>query len=415
MKFEMIDGLLTITLDLISSSVFAVALLMFGYFIRRKVNFFEKYCFPAPVIGGFAFALLALVFHITGAASFKLDTTLQTPFMLAFFTTVGLGGSFALLKAGGKALIIYLVACWVLAILQNGFGVGLASILGLHPLMGVMAGAVSLEGGHGAAATFGPEAEAMGAYGAAAVAIASATFGLIAGNLTGGPIARRLITKNKLEIKVSKVDGLSSYMDKITQQETEEKVTSKGFLFSMLIIGLLMLLGVAASDWIRALKIPNFFIPGYVGAMFGAILLRNVNDKFQFIKLNTKIINLISEVSIGMFLSFAMMSLRIWDLASLAVPLLIILFLQVALLIVLTYFVLFRLLGRDYDAAVMCAGMLGHGLGATPNAVANMGAVCEHYGLRSNKAFTIVPLCGAVLIDLVALPCISLFLGIFGG
>jgi ESS family glutamate:Na+ symporter len=415
MKFEMIDGLLTITLDLISSSVLAVALLMFGYFIRRKVNFFEKYCFPAPVIGGFAFALLTLVFHITGAVSFTLDTTLQMPFMLAFFTTVGLGGSFALLKAGGKALLIYLVSCWVLAILQNAFGVGLASVLGLNPLMGIMAGAVSLEGGHGAAATFGPEAEAMGAHGAAAVAIASATFGLIAGNLTGGPIARRLITKNKLEIKVSNVDGLSNYVEKITRQETEEKITSKEFLFSMLIIGIMMILGVAVSDWIRAFKIPNFFIPGYVGAMFGAILLRNVNDKFQFIKLNTKIINLISEVAIGMFLSFAMMSLRIWDLANLAIPILIILFLQVILLVGLTYFMLFRLLGRDYDAAVMCAGMLGHGLGATPNAVANMGAVCEHYGLRSNKAFTIVPLCGAVLIDLVALPCISVFLGLFGG
>lgn len=415
MEISMTNGVLTISLDMIATTTLAAILLMFGYFLRTKVAFFEKYCFPAPVIGGFTFALLTLLFHTTGTVAFKLDTTLQTPFMLAFFTTVGLGGSLVLLKTGGRALIVYLVACWALAVIQNSVGVALAELLDIHPLLGIMAGAVSLEGGHGAAATFGPEAEALGATGAAAVAIASATFGLIAGSLTGGPMARFLISRHNVTIKAQDASHLEKYSRELAEKEAREDVTAKEILYLMTIIGVMMVFGIFFANWIKAFKIPNFFLPSYVGAMFGAIVLRNFNDKYEVFKLNGKIIGIISDVSIGMFLSFAMMSLRIWDLVDLALPLLIILALQVSILMLITYFLLFRLLGGNYDAAVMCAGMMGHGLGATPNAVANMGAVCEHYGLRSTKAFLIVPLCGAVLIDLVAIPCISLFIGIFGG
>jgi len=413
MNFGVIDGVFTITLDLVATTAVAAILLMIGYWCIKHIKFFEKYCFPAPVIGGFAFALITWFLHSTGAASFKLDTTLQSPFMLAFFTTIGLGGSLALLKTGGRALIVYLVACWCLAVFQNTIGVVLAKGMGLHPLMGVMAGAVSMEGGHGAAAAFGPEAEAMGAAGAATVAIACATFGLIAGNMTGGPLARFIIDKKKVAIKTDDAD-MTDYAGMVAEQQAKETMNSKDFLFAATIILIMMALGIQVAAWVKGAKIPNFFLPGYVGAMFGAIILRNLNDSQKWFTMNSRVISVISDICLGMFLSLAMMSLKIWQLADLALPLLVILLAQVAFIAAMSYFVLFRLLGSNYDAAVMCAGFMGHGLGATPNAVANMGAVSEHYGLRSTKAFLIVPLCGAVLIDLVAIPCISLFMGYFG-
>lgn len=412
MNFSVVDGVFTISLDLVSTTAVAAILLMFGYWCIKNVKFFEKYCFPAPVIGGFAFAILTWIMHGTGMASFKLDTTLQTPFMLAFFTTIGLGGSLALLKTGGRALIVYLVACWCLAVFQNTIGVVLAKGMGLHPLMGVMAGAVSMEGGHGAAAAFGPEAEAMGAAGAATVAIACATFGLIAGNMTGGPLGRLLIERNN--VKVETDDTMGDYAAMVAEQQAKESFTSKDFLFAAMIILIMMAFGIKVAAWVKGANIPNFFLPGYVGAMFGAIILRNLNDAKKWITINSRVVSVISDICLGMFLSLAMMSLKIWQLADLALPLFVILIAQVAFIAALAYFVVFRLLGSNYDAAVMCAGFMGHGLGATPNAVANMGAIGEHYKLRSTKAFLIVPLCGAVLIDLVAIPCISLFMGYFG-
>ncbi|MGL4208454.1 MAG: sodium/glutamate symporter, partial [Candidatus Adiutrix sp.] len=201
MNFEVINGILTLKLDLIATTALATILLMMGYYLKSKIKFFEEYCFPVPVIGGFIFAIFIWVCRLTGTLHLSLDTTLQTPFMLAFFTTIGLGGSLALLKLGGRALIIYLVACWSLAVFQNVIGVSLATLLGIHPALGIMAGAVSLEGGHGAAATFGSEVELMGVRGALSVALACATFGLVAGNLTGGPLGRKLITKFNIPVE----------------------------------------------------------------------------------------------------------------------------------------------------------------------------------------------------------------------
>jgi len=411
MKFELVNGIPTLSLDMVATTALAALLLMLGYWLKKKVKFLEEFCFPVPVIGGFCFAIAIWIFRVTDIFQISLTTTLQMPFMLAFFTTVGLGGSLALLKLGGRALIIYLVFCWFLAVFQNAMGVGLAKMLGIHPVLGVMAGAVSLEGGHGAAATFGPEAEKLGVMGATAVAIASATFGLIAGNLAGGPLARKLIKSHKVPIKAA--DTGLDYNELVKQQQQHDEVNAKGFLFMMAVIGVMMVFGVWLSSWVAGLGVKNLFLPGYVGAMFGAVLFRNLNDKLHTFQLNSKIIDLMQDVSIGMFLSMAMMNLKIWELADLAGPLVVILVVQTTCLILLVYFLLFRLLGKDYDAAVMCAGAMGHGLGATPNAVANMGAVSEHFGVRSTKAFLIVPLCGAVLIDLVGIPCIVAFINWF--
>ncbi len=413
MNFTMSSGVLVIELNLIVTTTLACLLLMLGYSVRQRIAVFERFCFPAPVLGGFIFALLSLLLEVTNLATFKLDTTLQAPLMLAFFTTVGLGGSLALIKRGGKALIIYLLICWAVAVLQNGFGVSLATLLSLEPLLGVAAGSVSLVGGHGTSAAFGPLMEERGVQGAYVVAIASATFGLIIGSLTGGPLANWLIRKNQLKIETASGGYNVSYEEIVATRQAGEQVTSRECLKTFTLTGVLMLFGIVLIDVINLLGIKNLVIPTYLAALIGAILMRNLNDWRPLIKINSRVVDLISNISLGMFLTMAMMSLKIWELAGLALPLVIILVMQVLLLMAITIWVLFPALGRDYDAAVMCASMMGHGLGATPNAMANMGAVGERYQLHSEKAFLIVPLCGAVLIDVVSIPCIVLFINLF--
>lgn len=381
---------------------------MLGYGLRHKVRFFEVFCIPAPVIGGVLMSLIALVLHHQGGGAIKFNTALQSPMMIAFFTTVGIGGSFALLKKGGKALIVYLIFCWCLAVFQNGFGAGLAKLLGIHPALGIMAGAASLEGGHGAAAAFGPMAEELGVAGAKVVAIAAATYGLIAGGLLGGPLAKWLIDRHHVSIEASQE---ALYIQKTEKEKFDQFFSSFDFLKMLTLVLVIMVLGSFLSGKIKEWY--NFSLPGYVGAMFVAVVFRNFNDHFSWVKIHDKAIELISDVSLGLFLTMAMMSLRIWELYDLAIPLIVILALQTIALLLIGAFLLFPLLGKDYDAAVMCAGFIGHGLGATPNAVANMGAVSERYQMMSHKAFLIVPLCGAVLIDLVGLPNIVWFINFF--
>lgn len=411
MSWSFAENVLSLKFDALWTTAVALLLLILGYGLRRRLRFFETFCIPAPVVGGLIMALLALFLHHNGGASIKFTTSLQSPMMLAFFTTVGIGGSLALLRRGGKALIVYLVFCWILAVVQNGAGVALAKLFGIHPALGVMAGAVSLEGGHGAAASFGPLTENLGVAGAAAVAIASATYGLIAGGLLGGPVCKWLIERNHVDIQASDDAIYQKSASEVMSEGGSNEVTADSFMKSLCLVLVIMALGSLLSGYIAGYtKGTNFSLPGYVTAMFVAVIFRNVNDHVHLVKINTRCINLISDVALGVFLTMAMMSLRIWDLYNLALPLMGILLLQTLLLVIMAIFILFPLLGRDYDAAVMCSGFMGHGLGATPNAVANMGAVCERYGVMSHKAFLIVPLCGAVLIDLVGLPNIVWFI-----
>ncbi len=417
MKWEVVNGVFNIMLDPLFTVALASLLLILGVTLRRRLTFLTRFCIPAAVLGGLTMSLIALVMHHQGGAAIKFDTAMQSPMMLAFFTTVGIGGSLGLLKRGGLALIIYLIFCWVLAAFQNGFGVALAGAFGIHPVLGVMAGAVSLEGGHGAAAAFGPTAESLGVVGAKAVAIASATYGLIAGGLLGGPIASWLINRNKLELAASQ-DNL--YKEHLAETKKENLDDSFDFIRMFALILVFMALGSWFTGWFNGMakdvwKWKNFSLPGYVGAMFVAVIFRNINDVVKLVRIHERAVDLISDVSIGMFLTMAMMSLRIWELYDLAIPLIAILLLQTVAIVLLAVYALFPLLGKDYDAAVICSGLIGHGLGATPNAVSNMGAVCERYKVMSYKAFLIVPLCGAVLIDLVGIPNIVWFINYFAG
>ncbi|MBH9342144.1 sodium/glutamate symporter [Pseudomonas aeruginosa] len=401
----------TMHLDALSTTALALLLLAIGSQLKKRSRWLTRLCVPSPVIAGFGFAFLVWLLRDRGWLDIGLDTSLQTPLMVAFFTTVGLGGSLGLLRKGGKTLLVYLAACWALAILQNLIGAGSAGLFGLDPLLGIMAGAVSREGGFGAAAAFGPVAEGLGAQGATTVALASATFGMVAGGLLGSPVARWLIERNRLLVRAESDSELEALGQQEQRQHAVTALDGNLLLRLLTCVLLVMVLGFWLGDALQERL--GLVLPSYVGAMFIAIVLRNLDDRLGWLRIPDHAIGTLGDVCLGIFLTMAMMSLKFWELENLGLPLLGVLFIQVVALLLLTIFVLFRLLGRNYDAAVLCAGFLGHGLGATPNAVANMGAVCEHYRVFSRKAFIIVPLCGAVLIDLVAIPAITWFINAF--
>ncbi|MHC5226547.1 sodium/glutamate symporter [Ignatzschineria sp. LJL83] len=385
--------------DVLSTLLLTILCLLGGNELKKHINFLQRFCIPAPVIGGFLVSVLIWILKVSNLASFQFDTSIQTYLMIAFFTTIGLGGSFRILKSGGKLLLVYLCICWFIAFFQNTFGLGIAMALGIDPVLGVMSGAVSLTGGHGGAAAFGGMAEELGHSSATITALASATFGLIAGSLLGGPVASYLIKKHNVKIEADD----AFHMPASTKgQPLPTTVDTFSFLKMLALVLLLMVIGRSLSSYFT--EVTGFSLPGYVGAMLVAVIFRNVNDLFNVFEIQEKSVDLISGASLGLFLTMAMMSLKIWELSDVALPLFIILALQVIAILLITIFVVFRLLGKNYDAAVMCSGLLGHGLGATPNAMANMTSVCDRYKLVSTKALMIVPLSGAVLIDIVAIP-----------
>lgn len=410
MSLEIVNGTRILTIDMIGTAALSGILLMMGYWTRQKLSVLERMCIPAPVIGGFICSIVVWILRAFNVLYITMDTTLQLPFMLAFFTCVGFGGSFKLLKSGGRALTVFLVSCWALALIQAVVGVGLAKALKIDPVLGVMAGPVSLVGGHGNAAAFGPVAENLGVRGATTVAVASATFGLVIGSLTGGPLGNFLIERNK--IKITSENNLEN-KNRDDHLKEEGTLSVEQFLSHLALIFLFMYGGVLLSKGVENIGIKNFALPNYVGAMFLAILFRNVNESKQLMKLNFQVIDLILDIGLSFFLTMATMTLHIWELLDLAIPLLVILVCQFLALTVFSIFIVFPLLGKTYDGAVMTGGYTGWGLGIAATAVVCMSAICEKYECRSTKAFLIVPLCGAVFVDIVAVPVIIFFITTF--
>ncbi|KQL34716.1 sodium/glutamate symporter [Psychrobacillus sp. FJAT-21963] len=379
-----------IELNQITTLFLAVALYLLGMALVNRIGFLNRFLIPAPVVGGLIFATLALVLKTTGIVEITLDTSLQTLFMIAFFTTVGLGASFKLIKLGGKLLVIYLLLCGVTVFLQNVIGVSFAQLFGIDPLLGVMAGAVSMNGGHGGAAAYGQTIEDLGISSALTIGMAAATLGLICGSLSGGPVARYLIKKHDLKPASGKIEG---YVEK-----DERPIQEWSFMVQVALLTFSMAVGTYLGDLFT--NVTGFVLPSYIGAMFVAVIVRNLTDRFIKGTVNMKEINLIGDVSLAIFLSMALMSIKLWEVADLALPLIGIILIQVIFLVLYAIFVMFRMLGKDYDAAVMISGFLGHGLGATPNAMANMSATVSKYG-PSRTAFLVVPIVGAFLIDVV--------------
>lgn len=398
MKFEIVDGLTTIGLDSAVTLAFAAALLLIGYFVKNKVKLLDKYCIPAPVIGGFLFMFVTWIGHLTGTFSFTFENIFQNAFMLAFFTTVGLGASYKLLVKGGKLLIVYWLVAGVVSILQNTMGIAISKVIGLEAPYALLASAISMIGGHGAALSYGNTFGEMGYEVAPLVGAAAATFGLISAVLIGGPLGRRLIEKYNL-----KPEEDSSFDTSVTDINVSsgKKLSHLDIIKNVSAILISMAFGTVIAGWISTLIGMGF--PSYVGAMFVAVILRNVNEKLHLYRFDFVLVDEIGNVMLSLYLSLALMTLKLWELQGLIGGVAIVVFSQVLMLSLLGYFVVFRILGKNYDAAVMVAGLAGHGLGATPSAIVNMTAVNEKYGM-SRKAMMIVPIVGAFLVDVIYQP-----------
>lgn len=394
---------LVFKLDMVQTLALAAVILFIGYGVRRRVGVLARYNIPAPVIGGFLFAALALTLRLQGVLAFEFDTTLQTPLMIAFFTTIGLGASLALLKVGGPQVLLFWVLASALAAIQDGVGVLLAKGLGVHPFLGLIAGSITMTGGHGTGAAFGKLMEEQYAFsGAVTLAMAAATFGLVSGGLIGGPVATALISRNRLKTPgrgtgakgaAPEVEamGLESEID---TEPAGEAPTAYTLLKSITVILVAMWAGSLLSRWLGQ----YVTLPAYIWAMIIAALIRNGDELAHRIKLDQRVVDDLGTIALSLFLAMALMSLKLWELLDLAIPMLVILTVQVSMMAAFAYFVTFRVMGRDYDAAVMAGGHCGFGLGATPNAVANMEAIVERFG-HAPRAFLVVPMVGAFFID----------------
>ncbi|MDY0235942.1 MAG: sodium/glutamate symporter [Gudongella sp.] len=398
MIFELIDGISTIKVDSAVTLAFAASLLLLGYFVKKNVNLLDKYCIPAPVVGGFIFMFITWIGYLTGAFAFSFDNIFQGTFMLAFFTTVGLGASYKLLVKGGKLLIIYWLIAGVISIFQNTLGIVLSKVLNLEAPYALLSSAISMIGGHGAALSYGNTFAEMGYEAAPLVGAAAATFGLISAVLIGGPLGRRLIVK--YDLKPEEDLDMDTSVSSINAR-VGGKISSLDIMKNVSVIIICMAFGTIIAGWISALI--NMGFPTYVGAMFVAVIVRNLNEKLHFYKFDFGLVDEIGNVMLNLYLSLALMTLKLWELSGLIGGVLVVVVAQVLLVALLAYFVVFRILGKNYDAAVMCAGLCGHGLGATPSAIVNMTAINEKYGM-SRKAMMIVPIVGAFLVDIIYQP-----------
>ncbi len=407
MTFSIVKGLFTISTSAIMTTAMAAVLLLVGYFVKNKITALNKYCLPAPVVGGFIFMFITFIGHVTGTFAFKFDTYFQDPFMLAFFTTVGLGASFSLLKKGGVLLIVYWLVAGVISIFQNIIGIGVGKIIGLEAPYALLASAISMIGGHGAAGAYGKTFVQMGYPVGMEVGAAAATFGLITAVLVGGPLARRLIEVHHLTPDES--ENFETDIEKVNEAKNE-KLPALDIIKNVAAILVCMAVGTQISGWIG--KLIGMSFPTYVGAMFVAVILRNLNESIHLYNFSFSLVENVGDVMLALYLGIALMTLRLWELAGLLGGVVVVVGCQVLFMVVASYFVVFRVLGSNYDAAVMCAGLCGHGLGATPSAIVNMTAVKDRYGM-SRKAFMIVPIVGAFLVDIIYQPQTIAFIKFF--
>jgi ESS family glutamate:Na+ symporter len=405
----------TVRFDLIQTLALVCVVLFVGYGLRRHIWVLDRYNLPAPVIGGFLFAVISLVLRQTGLVAFEFDPTLQTPLMIAFFTTIGFGASVTLLRKGGPLVILFFVISSVVAVAQNLLGLAIAWPLGVHPLLGVLAGSVTLTGGPATGLAFAPEFEKVGVPDAGAAALAAAMVGIVSGGIIGGPIGTLLIARQRLRTP----DGATvADMPRTAAEVVEDKlpdayasplkgedVEAYGLLKNFALIAVAMGIGV----WLSAWASHYLTLPAYIGAMMVAAILRNVDDATGMLGASQRIIDDLGTVALSLFLAMALMTLRLWQLAALALPLAVILAAQVALIAVLAIVVIFRAAGRDYDAAVMSSGFCGFMLGTTANAMANMEVLTAKYG-AAPKAFLVVPMVGAFFIDFTNALIITAFL-----
>lgn len=392
-----------IQLDMYQTLAVAVLVLLLGNYLKKKIYFLQKFCIPAPVIGGLIFAIMTCICYVTGIAEFSFDDTLREVCMVFFFTSVGFQANLKVLKSGGKSLIVFLGLVIALIILQNLTAVGLAKLLNLNPLIGMCTGSIPMVGGHGTAGAFGPVLEDLNINGATTICTAAATFGLIFGSLIGGPLGKRLIEKHSLL-------NTAANEDDSLLVEDEKKHERHTNMYADAVFQLILAIGVGTNFTMLPTKTGLTF-PIYIGAMLAAALMRNICEYTGIATIHMGEINDLGGISLSLFLGMAMITLRLWELASLALPLVILLAAQVLLIIIFTYVIEFNIMGRDYDAAILVSGTCGFGTGATPNAMANMQAVCDQY-VPSIKAYLLIPLVGSLFADFLNSLVITFFINL---
>lgn len=398
---ERFDLVMKIQLDMYQTLAAAVLVLMLGAYLKSKIHFLEQFCIPAPVVGGLLFAIFTCICYVTGVAEFSFDDTLREVCMVFFFTSVGFQANLKVLKSGGKSLVVFLGLVILLIVSQNLVAVEMSKLLGLSPLIGMCTGSIPMVGGHGTAGAFGPVLEDFNISGATTICTAAATFGLICGSLIGGPLGKRLIEKKKLlETAIPEDDSLL-----VEEEEKHERHTN---MYAAAVFQLILAIGLGTIFSYFLTKTGMTF-PIYIGAMIAAALFRNIGEYSGKFTIHMGEINDLGGISLSLFLGIAMITLKLWQLADLALPLFILLAVQALLIAVFTYFLEFNIMGRDYDAAVLVAGTCGFGMGATPNAMANMQAICEKY-TTSVKAYLLIPLVGSLFADFINSLVITFFI-----
>ena len=409
-------------LDMLQTAGLGALALVLGMCLTRRVKWLQRFCIPSPVSGGIVFSVVSLMLYKLWNVELVFDGTLKDVFMLVFFTSVGFQSNLKVLRRGGSTLLLMLGVLAFIIVVQNVLPLGIAWIMGVNPLVGMAAGSISMAGGHGTAGGFSAVLEGMGLSGAGTIAMAAATFGLIMGSVTGGPLAERLIrtklTAEHLEPKDYEVDpamaGLES--DEASPAGRAKHISSNEQEFQQYAKATYALLIVVAAGSLMSwlLQQTGVTFPTYFGALIVAAIVRNVAEACKLKpKMELDKIVSVGNICLSVFLGMAMVSLKLWELESLALPLVVMLVAQVVAMALIAYFVAFNILGRDYDAAVLVAGICGFGLGATPNAMANMSAVCYKYHYTV-KPFLIVPIIGAMFVDLINTGFITMFLNWIG-
>lgn len=398
----------------------ATIVLLIGRFLVKKVKFLRDFNIPEPVSGGLLAALIISIIYATTGMTFQFDSSLQTAFMLIFFASIGLSADFSRLKQGGFPLVAFLIIVSIFIVVQNFVGMGLASAMGENPLIGLIMGSITLTGGHGTGAAYGAIlTEQFHIPHAVEMAIVSATYGLVAGGLVGGPVARRLVNKmGRKPLTDAEIQAMNDQSPDVNGDDTFEHAHQKRLITANSAIETMALFAACLSFSyfaFNALSDNEIFrkVPQFVWALGFGVLLRNALTKVFKFDMFDRAIDVFGNASLSLFLAMALMSMKLWQLADMAGPMIVILAVQTVVMILYAYFITFRFMGKDYDAAVLAAGHCGFGMGATPTAVANMQSITGTFG-SSHKAFLIVPLVGAFFIDFVNFAILDRLMSIFG-
>ena len=399
-----------LTLDSIQTLACGGLLLLVGYAIRKRVPLLMRFSIPAPVIGGLLVALAMLVCRHWGITPLQFDTSFEQPLMIAFFTVIGFNASASLLKVGGRQILMFLGLASGLAVVQNLLGIGMARAFGLPPLFGVVTGSATLAGGPATGLAFAPLFAKAGVHGARSVALANAMAGIVCGSILGSPLAALLIERLGLyPAAATRIDAGEPTATVATEPERRFIEPAHAGLKSLVFI----LIAMGIGTWIsQGLGMLGLTLPSYIGAMLAGAVLRNIDDHFHWFGLSVCSMELIGNASLSLFLVVVLMDLHLWDLAGLALPLLVNLVLQSVLVVALCCWPLLQLMGRDYDAAVMASGFTGFMLGTTANAMACMSALTERFG-PAPRAFLVAPVVGAFLIDFTNAVIITVFVNVW--